>query len=292
MRLICPNCGAQYEVSDDVIPAQGRDVQCSNCGHTWFESPGASVAAEEELIAAEDADETNAAPPAPEPDQESGVSAEQEPEPEQDPKPNNATEEDDLSPAPQHAPVKRQPLDDSIAAILQEEAAREEASRAAEAQSGLESQGDLGIDEMPTMTEAKKAESAERIARLKGEEPETDVSAAVAATVAGSRRELLPDIDDINATLRSDSERDAPPPLPEEEEAQERRGFRFGFFSVLILIGILVAIYAFADQISAAVPALESALNAYVAMVDRLRIWFDVQMQTLLTMLEGTEPEA
>ena len=46
MRLICPNCGAQYEIADDVIPAAGRDVQCSNCGHTWFERPGASVAEE------------------------------------------------------------------------------------------------------------------------------------------------------------------------------------------------------------------------------------------------------
>ena len=49
MRLICPNCGAQYEVPDDVIPSGGRDVQCSNCGHTWLESPGASVAAEEDF---------------------------------------------------------------------------------------------------------------------------------------------------------------------------------------------------------------------------------------------------
>ncbi len=46
MRLICPNCGAQYEVPDDAIPAGGRDVQCSNCAHTWLELPGGSVAAE------------------------------------------------------------------------------------------------------------------------------------------------------------------------------------------------------------------------------------------------------
>ncbi|MDC0135779.1 zinc-ribbon domain-containing protein, partial [Sulfitobacter sp.] len=31
MRLICPNCDAQYEVPDDVMPVAGRDVQCSNC---------------------------------------------------------------------------------------------------------------------------------------------------------------------------------------------------------------------------------------------------------------------
>lgn len=39
MRLICPNCDAQYEVQDSVIPQTGRDVQCSNCGVTWFQRP-------------------------------------------------------------------------------------------------------------------------------------------------------------------------------------------------------------------------------------------------------------
>ena len=39
MRLICPNCSAQYEIDASLIPDEGRDVQCSNCGHTWFELP-------------------------------------------------------------------------------------------------------------------------------------------------------------------------------------------------------------------------------------------------------------
>lgn len=39
MRLTCPNCNAQYEVEDSVIPAAGRDVQCSACGHSWFQYP-------------------------------------------------------------------------------------------------------------------------------------------------------------------------------------------------------------------------------------------------------------
>lgn len=37
MRLICPSCGAQYEVPAEVIPKTGRDVQCSDCGTTWFQ---------------------------------------------------------------------------------------------------------------------------------------------------------------------------------------------------------------------------------------------------------------
>lgn len=39
MRITCPNCGAQYEIADDLIPEEGRELQCSNCGHIWFERP-------------------------------------------------------------------------------------------------------------------------------------------------------------------------------------------------------------------------------------------------------------
>ncbi|MEO0664593.1 MAG: zinc-ribbon domain-containing protein, partial [Pseudomonadota bacterium] len=46
MRLICPNCDATYEVPDSVIPPEGRDVQCSNCGTTWFFDPNPQVEAE------------------------------------------------------------------------------------------------------------------------------------------------------------------------------------------------------------------------------------------------------
>ncbi|PIB23239.1 hypothetical protein BFP76_09500 [Amylibacter kogurei] len=39
MRLICPNCTAQYEVAEGAIPENGRDVQCANCSHIWFQEP-------------------------------------------------------------------------------------------------------------------------------------------------------------------------------------------------------------------------------------------------------------
>ena len=52
MRLTCPNCGAQYEVPDEVIPETGRDVQCSNCGDTWFQTHP-SQQTEEDTEAAE-----------------------------------------------------------------------------------------------------------------------------------------------------------------------------------------------------------------------------------------------
>lgn len=35
MRLVCPRCGAQYEIDDAAVPAAGRDVECSACDHVW-----------------------------------------------------------------------------------------------------------------------------------------------------------------------------------------------------------------------------------------------------------------
>ena len=35
MRLICPTCAAQYEIADDAIPPEGREVECSACGTGW-----------------------------------------------------------------------------------------------------------------------------------------------------------------------------------------------------------------------------------------------------------------
>ncbi|HET9068966.1 MAG TPA: zinc-ribbon domain-containing protein [Amaricoccus sp.] len=36
MRLKCPNCGAEYEVSEGMIPPAGRHVQCTACHTRWF----------------------------------------------------------------------------------------------------------------------------------------------------------------------------------------------------------------------------------------------------------------
>ncbi|MEM8956823.1 MAG: zinc-ribbon domain-containing protein [Pseudomonadota bacterium] len=37
MRITCPRCTAHYEVPDSVMPPGGRDVQCSSCGHSWYQ---------------------------------------------------------------------------------------------------------------------------------------------------------------------------------------------------------------------------------------------------------------
>jgi len=189
MRLICPNCGAQYEVAEDVIPEGGRDVQCSNCGHTWFETPGASVAAENDpdLAEPEDIEDLGGDDPddlvSDDLDEDVAVSP---PPPSNYPPLDQGADRMAAAPIPpgvERAKPQRQKLDPSITDILREEAAREEAAREAERTTGLESQGDLGLDQGPDPAKVEQQRQAlDRMARLKG--PSAEIAAAVAATVA------------------------------------------------------------------------------------------------------------
>ena len=36
MIISCANCNKKFEVSDNLIPEEGRLLQCSSCDHKWF----------------------------------------------------------------------------------------------------------------------------------------------------------------------------------------------------------------------------------------------------------------
>jgi predicted Zn finger-like uncharacterized protein len=50
MRLSCPNCDAEYEVPDGMVPAAGRHVQCTACHTRWFARGTAAEQPSEEQI--------------------------------------------------------------------------------------------------------------------------------------------------------------------------------------------------------------------------------------------------
>ena len=333
MRLICPNCGAQYEVGDDVIPQEGRDVQCSNCSHTWFEQPSVSVAAEFGGSAdASDVEPARAAEPAPKPDPDPAPDLEQDlaaeiapheaPEPSRDPAPTPAgsqTESEpqaEPQPKPQPAPARGREMAPDVADILRQEAAYEEAARKSEAQA-LETQPDLDLsrdpipqdqpapapvaEQTPDTTENDRSRATrERLARLRGEEAPVDtvggtaVDAAAALASAGvtaggaaviqqadttPRRDLLPDIEEINSTLRQDTTAYTTPFDTDEPEPSSRFARGFMLSLVIALIGLVA--YVFAPQIGAAVPATDPLLLSYVEWVNGVRLWLDAQLQTM-----------
>lgn len=282
MRLICPNCGAQYDVPVDVIPEAGRDVQCSNCGHTWFQRhPDDDAALAEDLEL-----------PVPDPEWE----------------PEAEDEDEAPAPPPVDAPEPQRRVDPEMAEIFREEREFESRRRSADT---LESQPDLGLSGPDEDEQARRSRQArERMVRMRGtaETPEPSTprpddgeaaAMAAAAAAAGSRRDLLPDVDEINQSLRSshaeprviDSAKDETTRRA-RDDAASGGGFGKGFLTMVVLIGGAVALYAFAPAIVETVPALAPAMDSYVTAVDQGRAWLDEQVTALMTTLDAMSSEA
>ena len=39
MIIECINCGKKFDVNSDLIPNNGRTIQCGSCNHIWFYNP-------------------------------------------------------------------------------------------------------------------------------------------------------------------------------------------------------------------------------------------------------------
>lgn len=305
MRLVCPNCEAKYEVPDDAIPDSGRDVQCANCGHAWFQTRSRAVSAITPLTETVEAPAAVAATPGPEMTSDVTAAATVEPAPEpvaetvaaaarksdkvekaeppapapepETPKVEAPAETIDAAPAvpePEEelaAEVAAPAVDEKVLSILREEAEREAKARRDESRP-LESQPDLGID---AAGPRKKAGVKKR---------ETEPAAKPAA-----RRDLLPDVEEINSTLRPSEE---PEPefvggLPEAELREGRGAFRAGFLLVISFAILGASIYITSDWIAARVPALAGLLAAYVSLIDALRLGLDGLMRSATQLISG-----
>ncbi|EEX08631.1 conserved hypothetical protein [Ruegeria lacuscaerulensis ITI-1157] len=240
MRLTCPNCNAQYEVPDEVIPETGRDVQCSNCEKTWFQHKHPKTAAPEPTISEAVSDTAPPAEPVAPPADTVAPSEEYLPE----------AAPADVAPAP------RSRVDPAVASILQQEAKREAELRAKEG-TGLESQPDLGLKQ--------PADPA----------PAHETPAATETASAAGQKDALPDVELINSTLRS--RKTAETEAPAEAPPRKSGGFLRGFALILIIGVILFLIYGNARQISEAVPQAEPALQSYVSLIDQARVWLEAQ---------------
>lgn len=329
MRLVCPNCEAKYEVPEDAIPETGRDVQCANCGHAWYQMRPRSAAAETAAAPVVPPAPAPVVEPEPEPAvvpvDEASVEVEAEApvaEPLSDQTPEAMAEEPvvdegpaleaseledvadvtsagdtvaeavvveeaaevaDAAPEAEAAEVSdlaaaavpaAYAVDDSVLAILREEAEREALARRAEVAKPLETQTDLGIEAAIPATR-KPVAAVAAVAEV-----ETDDKLA-------NRRTRLPDVEEINSTLRpaeaaGDGLADGLPVA-----AEGRSSFRSGFLMVLTVAILGSAIYGAADAIATAVPALAGPLKAYVGFVDSLRLQLDGLMQSATVAING-----
>lgn len=316
MRLICPNCGAQYAVDDRVIPDAGRDVQCSNCGNTWFqnhpdfdgglaeelgvEAPGVTAAADEPQLpptaapsaipepapvsqpaavpddglwdVAEDASEPapvatapDAAKPSDDPEPVSRTSSEPTETsdiPASPPEPAAVTETEEdpaIAPAPQRP---RRKLDEDVLAVLREEAAREEAARSGKPAPAA------GAPHVETTVVAPLPQ------------PTAEPDAPGDDFTHENRRNLLPDIEEINSTLSPAEHGDAAVAGETEAEfmarmGRRKSGRRIGFGLALVGFGIAALVYVQAPRLARSFPNLEGQLVQYTATVNQGRVWLD-----------------
>ncbi|MEL6167045.1 MAG: zinc-ribbon domain-containing protein [Pseudomonadota bacterium] len=283
MRLTCPNCDAQYEVDGSLIPPAGRDVQCSNCGTTWFQEPegrGAPVVPPPPETPVEKAPERVPTEPTPEPEPvPESVEMQEMSVPAPAPEPESVQVD---APEPAAVAQPRPKVDDNILGILREEAEREIEARRRDTGASLETQPDLGLD-------AQTGEQSvhERTARLRGE----DAPLVDEVTDRATRGALLPNIEEINSTLTPAAE-DPEDQADFEDAGAGRRGFRLGFALVVVLIAILILTYLFAPALSSAVPALEGPLSGYVAAANGFRLWLDGVMGAIIGLVGGPSPES
>lgn len=250
MRLICPNCDAEYAVDDAAVPPTGRDVQCSNCGHAWFQLPANALAQPEAGLDLPE-DQFNW-PDAP---------------------------EDDA------APIPNRPIDEGLLAILREEAEREAAARRAEA-GVIEVQTEMGLvapAAMAAETGGMAAVAAQRVA----EDDQRLAPIGAAGVRAPSRRALLPDIEEINSSLKAKDGAGTQGPDAAARAAAQRSAFRNGFLLVLVIVGLGLSAYVTAPKLAEQMPAARPALERYVAQVDQARVWLDDGMRRATQAVRG-----
>ena len=290
MRLICPNCSAQYEVPADVIPAEGRDVQCSNCQETWFQThpdtePQTDVAQTLKEHFAQTEPEAAPVPP------QSDALSEPDPIDDEferalDQELDTIVEEDpeiSTSPAITHERSKRG-IDPSVADILREEAQREREQRAAET---FEHQDKFALDVDKPTSDPQPEKSGYIDPKL---DDLDEMYKDIASDAPASRRDLLPDIEEINSTLRRDKKsanREEP-----ETQAQKNASGRRGFRAAIILLLLAVVVYAYADLIALNAPQLAPYLDAYVAQIDQWRAALTDQTSGFLTWLQAQADQA
>ena len=243
MRLICPNCGAQYEVPPGAIPPAGRDVQCSACGTTWFEKGPVPE-------------------PLPDPEPWDLVRRVTDDEEEAD-----DLAEVDVAPPVPATPAPRSTVTPEVAGILRAEAEREAQVRA---QQGALTR--VAVTDRPAPGPQRVLEpSAAPVTPERPIEPSRPARAL--------ERRL--DLDQINSSLRTTNDRIGGR-VPQVVPPWRCGRFAHGFWGALLVLAVLAVLYVAAPSIMRAVPETSVALQPYVDVVTTARVWLNRQVSAVL----------
>ncbi|WP_299814568.1 zinc-ribbon domain-containing protein [uncultured Jannaschia sp.] len=299
MHIICPNCSVQYEIADDLIPSNGREVQCSNCGRTWYQD-GAPIA---RTVAVGAARSRDAETEDPDVGAYSDDGAEDEDQPEdadafedEDPPEEDAAERGGEMPPP----VARPSSNEAILRVLREERDHETQLR----RTGEGPTRPVAEPTAPAVDAARERAAAERrrmaaaaerararegggpAPKVRPEPPRAPRPDAEPPRIM--RRELLPDIEEINSSLRPDTaDANAARDEGDAGTAGGSTGFWGGFLAACAVVGLFVLAYAFAEDIAAALPAASGPLADYAAWIDTKRAaladWVEALTERILS---------
>ncbi len=228
MRLICPKCSAQYEIDDSLVPAGGREVECSGCGHVWFQ-PGRMAGADQapaqlsrplnesilSVLREEAARELNARKAGQEPPPASEAPIPESPVPATPPQ---------MPPQPVATPPLTSPAAPPNSAAPAS-AAPEDADRA------TASRENFRFDWAALRDSAPPARPATEL---------PDASALAATLVHESARQIP--VAALPANASEDAETHTPPPA--------RTGYRRGLFTGLLVVAVLTGLYSAAPALA------------------------------------------
>ena len=263
MRLICPNCDAQYEVPDNVIPEAGRDVQCSDCGNTWFQGPAETV-------------EDTSFERQPVPPEVSDILHEEA-------EIERLAREHDFGSAPSE--VTDEDNDNRF-----DETSESGASLEPEPFEENLADNPFAIDPDPEEPEESDAdrrarETKERMARMRGLEANNPFAEA-----SDSRKGVLPDVDAINSSLSPEPNAARAKTSIDLEYLHKKKrrgsGFRTGFTAMVFLGLIVIAFYVTHENLGRALPFAAPGLDAFADYVDQWRLWVEVEAADLIVRLD------
>jgi hypothetical protein len=169
-------------------------------------------------------------------------------------------------------------------AILREEALREAAARRADAARGTgpapgaAATPDLAPAPVPAAAPGPVPPVGALPVAPPARSPQAEPQVPSPPSRPAARRELLPDIEEINSALTGGSQRGGAAPL--RGPGDRRPGFRAGFGLMMLLVALAAGTYVMAPRITAMLPQSEEALTTYVGTVDRLRRQLDATVTT------------
>lgn len=250
ISLICPVCGAEYRVPQDAIPEEGREVECSGCGHVW-------CAQADQAGKTRPAVGTTLLPNSPDPNSVGAM----------------AEMDEDADDSPASAIPLRKRLPENVLNILRDEVEHERRARAAEAEGeNLPGpQGDrAGEVEWPATTvTGPAARSVEHEDASSPRHP-----AALPIPQAKTRQHdrgpaaiHLPDSAPVQPAI--------PDQIPVTAPANESRtGYFMGFGLAVMIAAGMFALYLMAPELAGTGPFGDVA-NELRETVDRGRLWLN-----------------